>query len=284
MLDGKVVFITGAARGIGAHTARLAAARGATVVLAGLEPERLAAVAAETGGAWFEADVTDQSALGRAAAGAVERYGRIDVVVANAGIAPRGTIAVGDIEAMAHTVQVNLVGVMRTAGATVDHLIASRGYCLLVSSAAAFTALPGMAAYCASKAGVEQFGNAIRLELRHRGVAVGTAHMSFVDTDLVRDAQEDMPQFGETLRKLPWPFGTLTSVEACARAFVDAIERRRRRVYVPRAIGVAQAFRSLMVSPLSDAILGRGARTAVPRMEAQVRALGRAFGRHGDGQ
>jgi short-subunit dehydrogenase len=284
VLDGKVVFITGAARGIGAHTARLAAARGATVVLAGLEPERLAAVAAETGGAWFEADVTDQSALGRAAAGAVERYGRIDVVVANAGIAPRGTIAVGDIEAMAHTVQVNLVGVMRTAGATVDHLIASRGYCLLVSSAAAFTALPGMAAYCASKAGVEQFGNAIRLELRHRGVAVGTAHMSFVDTDLVRDAQEDMPQFGETLRKLPWPFGTLTSVEACARAFVDAIERRRRRVYVPRAIGVAQAFRSLMVSPLSDAILGRGARTAVPRMEAQVRALGRAFGRHGDGQ
>lgn len=284
MLDGKVVFITGAARGIGAHTARLAAARGATVVLAGLEPERLAAVADETGGAWFEADVTDQSALDRAVEGAVERYGRIDAVVANAGIAPRGTIAVGDIEAMAHTVQVNLVGVMRTAGATVDHLIASRGYCLLVSSAAAFTALPGMAAYCASKAGVEQFGNAIRLELRHRGVAVGTAHMSFVDTDLVRDAMEDLPSFPETLRKLPWPFGSVASVETCARAFVDAIERRRRKVYVPRAVGVAQAFRSVMVSPLSDAVIGRGARTAVPRMEAQVRALGRAFGRHGDGR
>ncbi|MDQ7907873.1 SDR family oxidoreductase [Phytohabitans sp. ZYX-F-186] len=284
MLDGKVLFITGAARGIGAHTARLAAARGATVVLVGLEPERLAEVAAQTGGAWFEADVTDQSALDGAAAGAVERFGRIDVVVANAGIAPRGTIAVGDIEAMAHTVQVNLVGVMRTLGATVDHLIASRGYGLLVSSAAAFTALPGMAAYCASKAGVEQFGNAIRLELRHRGVAVGTAHMSFVDTDLVRDAQEDLPQFTETLGKLPWPFGSLISVEACARAFVDAIERRRRKVYVPRAVGVAQAVRSLMLSPLSDAVIGRGARTAVPRMEAQVRTLGRAFGRHGGGR
>jgi len=284
VLDGKVLFITGAARGIGEHTARLAAARGATVVLAGLEPERLATVAAETGGAWFEADVTDQSALDRAAAAAVERYGRIDVVVANAGIAPRGTIAVGDIEAMAHTVQVNLVGVMRTVGATVDHLIASRGYCLLVSSAAAFTALPGMAAYCASKAGVEQFGNAIRLELRHRRVAVGTAHMSFVDTDLVRDVQEDLPQFRETLDSLPWPLGKLTSVEACARAFVDAIERRRRKVYVPRAVGAVQVVRSLMLSPLSDAIIGRGARTGVPRMEAQVRALGRAFGRHGDGR
>jgi short-subunit dehydrogenase len=200
------------------------------------------------------------------------------------GSRPRGTIAVGDIEAMAHTVQVNLVGVMRTVGATVDHLIASRGYCLLVSSAAAFTALPGMAAYCASKAGVEQFGNAIRLELRHRRVAVGTAHMSFVDTDLVRDVQEDLPQFRETLDSLPWPLGKLTSVEACARAFVDAIERRRRKVYVPRAVGAVQVVRSLMLSPLSDAIIGRGARTGVPRMEAQVRTLGRAFGRHGDGR
>lgn len=284
MLDGKVLFITGAARGIGEHTARLAAARGATVVLAGLEPERLAAVAAETGGAWFEADVTDQAALDRAAAGAVERYGRIDAVVANAGIAPRGTIAVGDIEAMAHTVQVNLTGVMRTASATVDHIIASRGYFLLVSSAAAFAAMPGMAAYSASKAGVEQFGNAIRLELRHRGVSVGTAHMSFVDTDLVRDVQEDLPQFQETLRKLPWPIGTLTSVEACARAFVDAVERRRRRVYVPKAIGFVQAIRSVVASPLSDAIVGHGARASVPRMEEQVRTLGRAFGRHGGGR
>jgi NAD(P)-dependent dehydrogenase (short-subunit alcohol dehydrogenase family) len=284
VLDGKVLFITGAARGIGEHTARLAAARGATVVLVGLEPERLAAVAAETGGAWFEADVTDQSALDRAAAGAVERYGRIDTVVANAGIAPRGTIAVGDIEAMAHTVQVNLIGAMRTVGATVDHLIASRGYCLLVSSAAAFTALPGMAAYCASKAGVEQFGNAIRLELRHRRVAIGTAHMSFVDTDLVRDVQEDLPGFRESLRSVPWPLGTLTSVGACARAFVDAIERRRRKVYVPRGIGAVQAIRSVMLSPLTDAIIGHGARTSVPRMEEQVRALGRAFGRHGGGR
>lgn len=284
MLDGKVLFITGAARGIGEHTARLAAARGATVVLAGLEPERLAAVAADTGGAWFEADVTDQAALDRAAAGAVERYGRIDAVVANAGIAPRGTIAVGDIEAMVHTVQVNLTGVMRTVGATVEHLIASRGYCLLVSSAAAFAAMPGMAAYCASKAGVEQFGNAIRLELRHRRVSIGTAHMSFVDTDLVRDVQEDLPAFQQTLRKLPWPLGTVTSVEDCARAFVDAVERRRRRVYVPRAVGIVQAVRSLMVSPLSDAVIGHGARTGVPKMEEQVRALGRAFGRHGGGR
>jgi NAD(P)-dependent dehydrogenase (short-subunit alcohol dehydrogenase family) len=281
-LDGKVVLITGGARGIGEHTARLAAARGARVALVGLEPERLAAVTADLGTqhVWFECDVTDQASLERAVRGAVEAFGGIDVVVANAGIANRGTIAVGDIEGFVRTVNVNLVGVMRTVGATVDHVIARRGYFLLVSSAAAFTVLPGMAAYCASKAGVEQFGNAIRLELAHRGVGVGTAHPVWIDTDMVRDAKDDLPAFRETLRKLPWPLNTYTSVEACAAAFVDGIERRRRRVYVPRAVAAVQALRTIVTGPIADAVVGRAARRDVPRMEEQVRQLGRAFGAH----
>jgi short-subunit dehydrogenase len=169
---------------------------------------------------------------------------------------------------------------MRTVGATVGHVIASRGYFLLVSSAAAFTVLPGMAAYCASKAGVEQFGNAIRLELAHRGVGVGSAHPAWIDTDLVRDAKDDMPEFRDSLRKLPWPLNTYTSVEACAAAFVDGIERRRRRVYVPRAIAAVQALRTIITGPLADAVIGRTARRSVPLMEEQVRKLGRAFGAH----
>nr|WP_205863121.1 SDR family oxidoreductase [Planosporangium thailandense] len=318
-MAGKAVLITGAARGIGEHTARLAAARGARVALVGLEPERLAAVAADLnaaspGGAssdsasldsaflegaspngaspgdvspnsaggprhvWFECDVTDQASLDRAVRGTVEAFGGIDVVVANAGVANRGTIAVGGIEPLIRTIDVNLIGVMRTVGATVEHVIARRGYFLLVSSAAAFTMLPGMAAYCASKAGVEQFGNAIRLELAHRGVGVGTAHPSWIDTDLVRDAADDLPEFRESLRKLPWPLNSFTSVEACANAFVDGIEHRRRRIYVPRAVAAVQALRTLATGPLADAIIGRAARYSVPRMEEQVRKLGRAFG------
>ena len=99
--DASSLFVTGAARGIGAHTARHAAARGARVALVGLEPDRLAALAAELGDAarWFAADVTDQAALDAAAAGTLEAYGGIDAVVANAGIANRGTVAVGDREA-----------------------------------------------------------------------------------------------------------------------------------------------------------------------------------------
>jgi short-subunit dehydrogenase len=272
--------VTGAARGIGEHTARVAAARGARLSLVGLEPERLAALAAELGPGhvWFGADVTDQTALRAAVDGTVAALGGIDAVVANAGVANRGTLAVGDVEAMVRTIEVNLVGVVRTAAATVDALIARRGYLLIVSSAAAFAAPPGLAAYCASKAGVEQFGASIRLELAHRGVGVGTAHMSWVDTDLVRDARSDLPAVAELLARLPWPMRRTTSVRECAEAFVRAVERRQRRVYVPRAVGLLQAGRAVLVSPLADLVMARHARRAVPELEEQVRTLGRGFG------
>ncbi|HEY0700232.1 MAG TPA: short-chain dehydrogenase/reductase, partial [Micromonospora sp.] len=247
-----------------------------------LEPERLAAVHAGlgTGHVWFPADVTDQAALDRAVAGTLAALGRIDAVVANAGVANRGTVTVGDIEALARTVEVNLTGVMRTASATASALIASRGYLLIVSSAAAFAALPGMAAYCASKAGVEHFGNAARLELAHHGVRVGTAHPSWIDTDLVRDARDDLPAFRDALRRLPPPLGGTTSVRDCAATLVRAVERRQRRVYVPRSLVVAAALRPLLTSRLSDLVVGRTARDSVPLLEEQVRQLGRPFGRH----
>lgn len=286
-LSGRVVLITGAARGIGEHTARLAAQRGARLSLVGLEPVRLAALADELNSAhsagtavWFGADVTDQAVLDQAAADTVEQFGAIDVVVANAGIANFGTVATGDIEALIRTVQVNLVGVMRTVKATTAHVIDARGYFLLVSSTAAFTALPGMSAYCASKAGVEHFGNALRLELAPHGVRVGTAHPAWVDTDLVRDAQHDLPSFRAARDKLPWPVSAITSVDACVEAFVSGIERRKRRIYVPRAIGAIALMRALFTGRISDAIVGREARTLVPQLEAEVAALGRAFGEH----
>jgi NAD(P)-dependent dehydrogenase (short-subunit alcohol dehydrogenase family) len=279
-LDGRVVLVTGAARGIGEHTARLAAARGARLSLVGLEPRRLAALADELGARWFEADVTDQAALEAAVRGTLDAYGGIDAVVANAGVVNRGTIAVGDFDAFLRTIDVDLVGVVRTVRATVDAVAARRGYLLLVSSAAAFTALPGMAAYCAAKAGVEHFGTAIRLELAHRGVAVGTAHPCWIDTDLVRDAQDDLPAFREALARLPWPVGGTTTVRRCAEALVDGIARRRRRIYVPRSIALVHALRTVVTGPLADRVVGRTARTTVPAMEAQVRALGRGFGTH----
>ena len=279
-LNGKVVLITGPARGIGAETARLLARRGARLSLVGLEPERLAALAAELGGghSWFECDVTDQAALGRAVAGTIDALGRIDAVLANAGIASNRTVAAGPVDALVRTIEVNLIGVVRTVSATVEHVTAARGYYLLVSSAAAIAPLPGLSTYAAAKSGVEQFGNVLRLELKHKGVAVGVAHPSWIDTDMVRDARRDLESFGEALGRLPWPFGSVTPVGRCAAAFVRAIERRSRKVYVPRALGPLAAVRYLLASPLSELIMGRGTRRLVPQAEREALALGRAFG------
>jgi hypothetical protein len=279
-LSGKVVLVTGPARGIGAETARLLAKRGARLSLLGLEPERLAALAAELGGGhvWFGCDVTDQAALERAVAGTMEAFGRLDVVIANAGIACNRTVAAGPLDALVRTIEVNLIGVVRTVGATVGHVTAARGYYLLVSSAAALAPLPGLSTYAAAKIGVEQFGNVLRLELRHKGVGVGVAHPSWIDTDMVRDARRDLGSFEEALSKLPWPFNTVTSVEECSAAFARAVERRSRKVYVPRSLGPLAAFRYLLASPISEFIVGRAARRLVPQAEREAVALGRAFG------
>jgi NAD(P)-dependent dehydrogenase (short-subunit alcohol dehydrogenase family) len=279
-LTGKVVFITGPARGIGAATARKLAARGARLALVGLEPERLAALAAELGAghSWAECDVTVQRDLERAVASTIATHGGIDVVMANAGIATNGTVAVTPADALARTIEVNLIGVVRTVSATIAAITARRGYYLLISSAASLAAAPGIAAYAAAKSGVEMFGNSLRLELRHKGVAVGTAHPSWIDTDLVRDLQHDLESFNQMLATMPGPFGKVTSVEDCADALVDGIVRRRRKIFIPKSLGPLAAIRQLFMSPLSDLVLARRGRRMIPLAELETLALGRPFG------
>ncbi len=282
-LAGRSVLITGAARGIGAELARKAAARGARVALVGLEPELLAAVAAELGPAhlWVEADVTDPDALDAAVQRAEETFGGVDVVVANAGIAPLGTVATSSARALARTVEVDLTGAMLTARAALPALTRCRGHVLLVSSAAAFTVLPGMGAYCAAKAGLERFGDVLRLEVAHRGITVASAHPTWIDTDLVRDTMAALPSFAEALRRVPGPLGVYTSVGDCAEALVRNLERRGRRVFVPRWVGAVAACRQLVTGVLGERLMLARARTAVPQLERQITELrGQEFGAH----
>jgi len=280
-LAGKSVLITGAARGIGAALARKAAARGARVALVGLEPELLAAVADELGPEhlWVEADVTDPDALAAAVARAVETFGGLDVVVANAGIAPLTTVATSSARALSRTIEVNLIGAMLTAHAALPALTRSRGHLLLISSAAAFTVLPGMSAYCAAKAGLERFGDALRLEVAHRGVTVASAHPTWIDTDLVRDTEAALPTFAETRSQLPGPLGAYTSVDECARALVENLETRGRRVFVPRSVGVVSALRQVITGAVGERIAMKVSASRVPQLEADIAALhGREFG------
>src|SRR5215211_752875 len=128
-LEGRSVLITGAARGIGAELARKAVARGAKVSLVGLEPELLAQVADELGPEHLgvEADVTDPAALEAAVRHTVDTFGGLDVVVANAGIAPLTTVATSSARALSRTIEVNLIGAMLTAHAALPEIAKRRG-------------------------------------------------------------------------------------------------------------------------------------------------------------
>lgn len=272
MTPGTVVLITGAARGIGAATARVLAARGATLSLVGLEPDLLSSLAAELGPqhTWHLADVRDSAALDAAVAATVEASGRIDVVMANAGVVNYGTVRVSDPEEFARTVDINLTGVYRTVHAALPHIIERKGYVLVVASAASFPAMPGCPAYAASKSGVESLTNSLRLEVAHHGVGVGCAHPSWIDTDLVRNAERDLPSFRRMRAKLPWPVNLTTDVETCAREMADAIERRSTRLFIPRGVAL---LRWLRATPLIDAGQKRQAPTQVPQIEAEVAAM-----------
>jgi NAD(P)-dependent dehydrogenase (short-subunit alcohol dehydrogenase family) len=233
-LRARTVFITGAARGIGAESARRLAARGANVALAGLEPEELERVARQCGAnaAWFECDVTDWNALDRAVEGTVERFGALDVVMANAGIASVGMTRSIDPRAFERTIEVNLLGVWRTVRACLPRVIESQGYVLVIASLAAALHSPGMAAYAASKAGAEAFADSLRTELKQWGVDVGVGYFSWIDTDMVRGADAH-PAVGGLRNEAPGPFGKTYPVTAVGKAVAAGIEERRRWVVVP---------------------------------------------------
>jgi NAD(P)-dependent dehydrogenase (short-subunit alcohol dehydrogenase family) len=279
-LQGKVVFITGGARGIGAEVAHRLRNKGAKLVLTDLDKAELASLAAQLGGdeavLTVVADVRDLPAMEAAAAKAIERFGGIDVVVANAGIASYGSVLQVDPEAVKRVLDVNLLGVFHTARATLPALIDRRGYLLIVSSLAAFAAAPGMAPYDMSKAGNEHLTNVLRLEVGHLGVGVGSAHMSWIDTALVRDTKSDLPSFAELLTRLPWPLNKTTSVDRCAAAFVKGIEGRKDRVYCPRWVGLFRWVKPVLSTPVGELPMRKTTSELMPQMDAEVAALGRS--------
>jgi NAD(P)-dependent dehydrogenase (short-subunit alcohol dehydrogenase family) len=246
-VNGRTVFVTGAARGIGKASAERLHAKGANVALVGLEPERLEENAASLGdrAAWFEADVTDLDALERAVTGTVERFGGIDVAIANAGLAFMGALATAPIEQVERTLAVNLLGVWRTDRAVIGQILERRGYLLNIASASAIAHAPLMGPYTATKAGVEAMTDALRMESAPSGAAIGCAYFGFIDTDLVKAAyagrstellNESSPGFIRNPIPLP------RAIDAIERG----IERRSARVWAPRWIGPLITLRGLM--------------------------------------
>ncbi|HEY7830259.1 MAG TPA: short-chain dehydrogenase/reductase [Solirubrobacteraceae bacterium] len=251
-VNGRTVFITGAARGIGAATAERLHAKGANVALVGLEPERLEELAARLGdrAAWFEADVTDYDALERAVRDTVARFGALDVAMANAGIAYVGSLATAPIEHVERTLAVNFLGVWRTDRAVIKHIMERKGYLLNIASLAALSHAPLMGPYTASKAGVEALTDALRQETIPSGGRVGCAYFGFIDTDLVRGSFSQ-PSANAMMSRAPGFLRNPIPLSRAVDAIESGIERRAARLWAPRWVGPMLTLRGLL-QPLTE--------------------------------
>jgi NAD(P)-dependent dehydrogenase (short-subunit alcohol dehydrogenase family) len=245
----KVALITGGAGGIGAATAAELARRGWTTVLADIEAS----------GDMIALDVADAAACERAVATVIERHGRLDAVWANAGIASFGPLALTDPGAWERTIEVNLLGAYRTVRAALPAIVASRGYVAVTASLASFAHAPGMSAYAASKAGVEAMCNALRIELAHHGVAVGTIHPSWIDTEMVREANSEHLAYRRLRAAMRPPFKKIYPVERAARDIADGFDARARRICTPGFVRLAHVLRAALTTRVFERDLVKAA-------------------------
>jgi NAD(P)-dependent dehydrogenase (short-subunit alcohol dehydrogenase family) len=263
-LNGKVTLVTGGARGIGFETARHMHLRGASVAVLDLDAGEAQEAAERIGprAIGIGADVTDQGAMMAAVATVVEKFGGLDVAVANAGIAQSRLATTRGIsgEEWERVFEVDLLGVWRTARAALPQIVERRGQLVLVSSVYAFVNGMVNSPYAVAKAGVESLGRSLRVELAPHGASATVAYFGWVDTKLVQDTL-DQEASGRLNEQMPdFLLKRITPSEAGA-GLVRGIEERAPRVFVPKWWRYVSALRGL-INPLLDRRMEKDAKTA----------------------
>ncbi|HEV3167073.1 MAG TPA: SDR family NAD(P)-dependent oxidoreductase [Isosphaeraceae bacterium] len=239
----RVVLITGASSGIGAAVAREAARLGHHLVLTARRLERLEQLANELRAHPVEtlivpADLADPASPERLVAATVDRFGGLDVLINNAGLGLPQLFAQAEPEAIAEQIQVNLAAPILLTRYALPSLLERRGTVINIGSGITAVANPALGAYGVTKAGLSYFNDALRREVRHRGVRVSLVEPGPVTTEFFEAMgipARQVPGIYNPLRDPP-PAAMCASAEEVARRIVRLIERPRRRVSVLRRV------------------------------------------------
>jgi NAD(P)-dependent dehydrogenase (short-subunit alcohol dehydrogenase family) len=276
-VNGKVVLITGAAGGIGAATARELYALGASLVLADRQQSAVDGLAQEFSASRVlpvALDVTDATATKAVVQRTTQRFGRLDVVLANAGISWRSgasTILSCDEAEFEKIVEVDLLGVWRTLRAALPEIVRNKGQVLVTSSVYAFVNGMGNAPYAASKAGIEMLARCLRAECACTGATASVVYPGWTATSIAKVAfggdatvtRMNEAGFPGWLRRAIPP-------EQVARAIAKGVRHRRPRIHAPRRWIPFSLVRGLF-GVLTDRMLSRNKEmhALIQRLEAE---------------
>jgi NAD(P)-dependent dehydrogenase (short-subunit alcohol dehydrogenase family) len=213
------------------------------------------------------ADVCSRDALDVAVADVVDRFGRVDVAIANAGILSRAaTLRAMPMSSIESVLAVNVSGVINTIQAAMDQVIAHRGQFVLISSVFAFLNGMGTIPYAMSKAAVEQFGRGLRVELAAHGVSTTVAYFSLIQTNMIKQGVDD-----ERLATLPRAVLKRLQPDTAATAIANGLTHRSPRVMEPSRWKPISALRGL-IAPAMDSHLARDRRTLAALSELDARS------------